>query len=341
MGEGNTPLVCSLRIGPSLGLPRLFFKLESCNPSGSFKDRFIAGEMTRILRSGKRPCLATSSGNTGSSLAAYCARYSVTCVIVVNDSVPAGKLIQMEAHGAHVLRVKDFANQVSVSTMVISLLTQIADSGAASLVISAYRYCPEGMANIESIAHELLHQTGSAIHHVFVPVGGGGLFSAVCRGFAGKAPSGPRVHAVQPQGCSTVVAAFQRGDSNIEPVQSTTRISGLAVPFDIDASLALGHLRQCAGSGFAVEDEEVFQAQAMILRQEGIYTEPAGATALAGLIQARKTGIVQDGETVVCLITGHGFKDPEAIERVIGHHESAATPVGQLGNRVLGILGAG
>src|SRR5208282_5607897 len=108
-----------------------------------------------------------------------------------------------------------------------------------------------------------------------------GLFSAVCRGFARKGQSGPRVHAVQPRGCSTVVAAFQRGDDHIKPVHSTTRISGLAVPFDIDASLALSHLRQCAGSGFAVEDEEVFEAQEMILRQEGIYTEPAGATALA------------------------------------------------------------
>src|SRR5579863_6288792 len=95
LGEGNTPLIRSTRVGPSFGLPRLFFKLENCNPSGSYKDRFGAAEMTHLLRCGARSCLATSSGNTGSSFAAFCARYSVKCTIVIGESVPAGKLTQM------------------------------------------------------------------------------------------------------------------------------------------------------------------------------------------------------------------------------------------------------
>ena len=100
--------------------------------------------------------------------------------------------------------------------------------------------------------------TSLVFEHVFVPVGGGGLYSAVCRGLGG---SGIRVHAAQPKGCLTVVASWERGDDRIHPVESGTRISGFAVPFDIDASLALRLLRENGGAGFAVPDEEVFDAQ--------------------------------------------------------------------------------
>src|SRR3984957_20346688 len=83
LGEGNTPLIESAYIGPSLGLKRLYFKLENCNPSGSYKDRFVAAEIASCLRKASRACVATSSGNTGASLAAYCARYGLKCFVVV------------------------------------------------------------------------------------------------------------------------------------------------------------------------------------------------------------------------------------------------------------------
>ena len=320
LGEGNTPLIESVHVGPSLGLSRVFFKLENCNPSGSYKDRFIASEIARILRIGARACVATSSGNTGSALAAYCARYGITCLIVVNEDAPAGKLEQMQAHGANIFRVKRFITSPEVTERVFHILTELSTRKGLPLVVSAFRYCPEGMVGVESIAEELLHQAISRIDHVFVPVGGGGLFSAVCKGFNRHPESAPRVHAVQPNGCSTVVAAFERGDSEIRPVESTTRISGLAVPFDIDASLALMHLRQRGGCGFAVEDEEVFEMQQSMLSKEGIYCEPAGATALAGLRKAVKMGVVSTGATAICLVTGHGFKDPGSVHRAAAKH---------------------
>src|ERR1700722_17011874 len=108
LGEGNTPLIESAYIGPSLGLSRLFFKLENCNPSGSYKDRFAAAEVSRMLRIGAKACMATSSGNAGSARAAYCARYGISCAIVVNEYAPTGKLEQMQAHGARVIRVRGF-----------------------------------------------------------------------------------------------------------------------------------------------------------------------------------------------------------------------------------------
>jgi len=190
------------------------------------------------------------------------------------------------------------------------------------------------MAGVESIAEELALQTKDRLDHVFVPVGGGGLYSAVVRGFQ-KSGRVPKVHAVQPAGCSTVVAAFERGDGVIRSVASATRISGLSVPFDIDATLALGLLAECGGHGLAVSDDQVLEAQRLMLEQEGIYCEPAGATALAGWIDALDRRIVLPDETSVCLVTGHGFKDPATIEVAASRHPDRRANVENLREHLL------
>lgn len=321
MGEGDTPLIESVQIGPSMGLSRLFFKLESCNPSGSYKDRFIAAEIQRCRAVNVRACVATSSGNTGSSLAAYCARYGLRCFIVVNDDAPAGKLQQMQAHHALVLRVKGFIASPKITNEVLHSLRDLARDQGVSLVISAFRFCPEGMQGVEGISGELSTQLPE-IDHVFVPVGGGGLLAAICQGFRKYSRIQPRVHGVQPRACSTVAAAFERGDDRIIPVESHTRISGLAVPFDFDASLALRLLRESHGVAFGVEDDEVFDAHQTMLSREGIYCEPAGAAALAGLRRAVAQGLVHREQTVVCIVSGHGFKDPESVRRAVADDAS-------------------
>jgi threonine synthase len=337
LGEGNTPLVPSVFAGPSLGLSRLYFKLENCNPSGSYKDRFIAAEVGRMLGAGARACVATSSGNTGSALAAYCARYGIRCAIVVNDTAPAGKLEQMRAHGATVFRVPEFVTSAEVTRQVLDTLGELARRHKLPLVVSAYRHCPEGMAGVESIARELVHQTPQPPDHVFVPVGGGGLCAAVCRGFQSIPGNRTRVHAVQPEGCRTVVAALERGDSEIRPLTSTTAISGLSVPFDIDAGLALHCLREREGTGLSVTDEEVYEAQRLLLGKEGIYAEPAGATALAGLMRAVRNGGPAGDECVVCLVTGHGFKDPASVREIASRSPAPLVEAGGLAAAILEI----
>jgi len=339
LGEGNTPLVRSVHVGPALGLENLFFKLESCNPSGSYKDRFAAAEVSRMLRIGAKACVATSSGNAGSALAAYCARYGISCAIVVNEHAPIGKLEQMQAHGARVIRVRGFITSAAVTNQVFGCLSRLSADFGLPLVISAYRYCPEGMAGVESLSVELQRQLTPRIHHVFVPIGGGGLFSAVCRGFHSAAENDrPRVHAVQPNRCSTVIATFLRGDNEIRPVESTTRISGLSVPNDIDASLALDLLRKSGGTGFGVEDEEVFEAQHLMLSCEGIYCEPAAAAAVAGLNHAVGDGAVKREDNIVCIVTGHGFKDPDSIKIAAARNASALIDAGDLERSILGSL---
>ncbi|MFP5230914.1 MAG: pyridoxal-phosphate dependent enzyme [Acidobacteriota bacterium] len=334
MGEGKTPLVPSvIPHAPKAG--QLFFKLESLNPTGSYKDRFVAVEVTRMLRAGVKACIATSSGNTGSALAAYCARYGLRCVILVNQDAPAGKLMQMQAHGAQVLRVPEFVSNPAVTSAVFALLQDLSQRLQVPLVVSAFRHCPEGMQGVEAIANELV---SAEPDHVFVPVGGGGLYSAVVQGFLAAGAKLPRVHGVQPEGCLTMVASYLTHSESIASIESTTRISGLAVPMDIDASRALRLAQRCGGTGIAVSDDEVFQAQQMLMAREGIYAEPAGACAFAGWRRAVAAGLVTQGETSVCLVTGHGFKDPVSAERAAGEHPSLTAPLQTLEDKICGLL---
>jgi threonine synthase len=329
LGEGRTPLVDSVAIGASLGAKRLHFKMETVNPSGSYKDRFAAIEVAWMREQGVTACVATSSGNTGSALAAYCARAGIRCFIVVNPEIPPGKLVQMRAHGAQVIAVRGFITSPSVTAQVFDVLGVLVARHQIPVVISAYRYSPRGMAGVESLGMEIAQQCEGSVDHVFVPVGGGGLYSAVCHGLS-RAGARPRVHAVQPAGCLTVVAAWQRGDGEVLPVESTTRVSGLSVPFDIDGSLALSLLRENNGCGIAVSDEEVFAAQARLFTGEGINCEPAGAAALAGFLRAFKEGLIAPGDRCVCVVTGHGFKDPASMGAIPGAKPLVSTEAGDL-----------
>lgn len=322
LGEGGTPLVRSVALGPRLGIKELYFKLESCNPTGSYKDRFIVCELGVKKAQGYSTCLATTSGNTGSSLASYTARFGMQCHIFVLEATPAEKLTQMVAHGAHVYRVRGYGTSPGVTAGVPQSLARLCDAINGSLVISAYRHCPEGMEGVKTIAYEVVEQLSEVPSDVFVPVGGGGLCSGVARGFLDLQEGNvqTRVHAVQPATNDTVVTPLRQGAEHARSVQSGTRVSGLAVLGDIDGTRALQLVRQSGGSGFLPAEEEIWQTQRELMEEEGIYAEPAGATSVAGLKKALAEGVLRGDERVVCVITGHGFKDaaslPDPQERV-------------------------
>ncbi|GBC76872.1 Threonine synthase [bacterium HR08] len=320
LGEGDTPLVRSWRIGPRLGFERLYFKLESLNPTGSFKDRFVVLEIADMLRSGQRVCLATSSGNTGSALAAYAARSERRCVIFVSEQTPDAKLQQMLAYGAHIYRVREFGRSAEITRRTFERLHRFATERGYRLVVSAFRYSPLGMQGVKTLAFEIADALPT-VDHVFVPVGGGGLLTALWYGFdewarGGRVQRVPRLHAVQPVGCAPVVRAWRRGEDRILPVEARTEVSGLAVPFDIDGALALTAVRASGGAAWALPDEQIWEAQAMLCHEEGIFAEPAGAAALAGFLAAIRENALRPEESVVCLVTGHGFKDLTAMERI-------------------------
>ena len=313
LGEGSTPLVGSRSIGRQTGLQNLFFKLEGVNPSGSYKDRFAAAAVGDMVAAGKNTCIATSSGNTGAALAAYCAAANVRCRIAVVESAPSAKLQQMVAYGAEIFRVKGFGLNAKVTDRVIELLAELGARPASALQVSAYAHSPAGMAGVEPIAAELDFQLPE-VAHVFCPAGGGGLALAVARGFSGK---GAAVHVVQPEGNDTIAGPLRDGHSRARAVECTSQISGLQVASVIDGDDVIRECRPTGGTGHLVSDETVWKVQAQLAKEEGIFCEPAGAVALAGALQAFEAGEINQHAHVVCLITGSGFKDTASVERMI------------------------
>ena len=165
----------SRRIGPAAGLPNLSFKLESANPTGSYKDRFAVAAVSHLLAKGNTHCLATSSGNTGSALAAACAAAGIPCRLAIVEPAPTGKLKQMLAYGAELFRIRGFGIDPDVTTRTFSRLRELGDQPGWTLEVSAFAVSPDGMSGVETIAFELEESLGSELDHVFAPAGGGGL----------------------------------------------------------------------------------------------------------------------------------------------------------------------
>lgn len=324
LGEGNTPLVRSHRIGPEMGLPNLYFKLETANPSGSYKDRFAAVAVSAMLEAGKRRCVGTSSGNTGAALAAYCAAANIPCELAIVETAPTGKLSQMLAYGAQLKRVRGFGVDPAVTEATFARLSELGEHPETALQISAYLYSPVGMSGVETIGHELAERAraeSAPIDHVFVPAGGGGLTLAVVRGFEAaharqEIERIPRVHCVQPAGNDTIAGPLRAGERAARAVACRTAISGLQVPSVIDGDAAIAACRRSGGAGYLVEDDDVWNFQARLAHEEGILAEPAGAIALAGMFEALRLGEIENDSAIVCLVTGSGFKDAQSLERM-------------------------
>jgi threonine synthase len=323
LGEGGTPLIPSIRIGRELGLKQLYFKYEGANPTGSYKDRFATAALSHLRQDGKKLCLGTSSGNTGAAVAAYCARAGIPCFLAIVEGAPEGKLRQMASYGAQLFRIKQFGLNPSVSAGIMAGLRGLASSLGAGLEISAFATSPRGMAGVQTLSFEIAEDLKAGKIHVFCPAGAGGLTLAVARGFeilgAQKAwPGHAAVHCVQPEGNDTIATLLRTGGTKAKAVQSTTAISGLQVGSIMDGDAVIDSCRRSGGQGYTVSDEKTWAWQARMAREEGIFSEPAGAVALAGAADAVKRGEISPDEPVVCLVTGSGFKDERSVLRMIG-----------------------
>lgn len=318
-GEGATPLVRAKSIGRDAGLD-IYFKLESGNPTGSYKDRFAAVALSGMVANGDERCLATSSGNTGAALAAYCCAAKIPCEIAVVETAPLGKLQQMQALGAEIYRVRGFGLDAAVTTSVMQWLAVRDAAGEGKLQISAYRFSPVGMAGVQTISYEL--DEAGDFEHVFVPAGGGGLALAVARGYdvvrEKKNVSTPRVECAQPEGNDTIASPLREGRTGAHSVECTSRISGLQVASVIDGDQTIEACRASGGDGHTVTDEETWAAQRLMAREEGLWCEPAGAVALAAALRAGREGRLATGARVVCLVTGGGWKDETSLRVLAG-----------------------
>jgi threonine synthase len=325
LGEGNTPLIRSRQIGPQAGLSQLYFKLESLNPSGSYKDRYAAAAISDMLARGQTRSVGTSSGNTGSAVAAYCARAQISCELGVLETTPVGKLKQMLSYGAQVYKIKGLGLDSATSERAMKELQLKAERPDSQLQISAFRFSPRGMVGVKTISYELAEQAGSLgmqVEHIFSPAGGGGLTLAVARGFADLAERGelsatPAVHCVQPAGNNTMAGPLRDGSFQGRSCKCTSEISGLQVGARVDGDAVIRICRESGGTGYLVEDPVVWELQQRLAREEGIFCEPAGAVALAGALDARRRGEVEKHAPLVCLVTGVGFKDSPSVDRMI------------------------
>ncbi len=305
LGEGSTPLVRSNRLGRELGCPEIYFKLEGCNPTGSFKDRGMVMAVAKALEDGSRGIICASTGNTSAAAASYGAHFEIPATVLVpKGDVATGKLAQAYAYGARILVVDGNFDRA------LSLVRQLATRHPLTLVNSVNPYRIEGQ---KTGAFEIVDDLGDAPDLLCIPVGNAGNITAYWKGFveyhrAGKAAKRPRMMGVQAAGSAPIVLG--RPVEKPETIASAIRIGN---PASWEA--ALNAAEQSGGAIDAVDDSEILDAYRLMSAGEGIFCEPASAACVAGLIKLHRSGLDLREQRVVCVITGTGLKDPELAVR--------------------------
>ena len=301
LGEGETPLVRSRRIGDQVGCEQLYFKLEGCNPTGSFKDRGMVVAVAKALEDGATSIACASTGNTSASAAAYGAYCGLpTTVLVPKGNVARGKLAQAIAYGARILLID------ASFDLALNLVQAITERHPIVLVNSLNSYRIQGQ---KTAAFEIVEELGSAPDYAFIPVGNAGNITAYWLGFceafeAGWTASRPMMMGFQAQGAAPIV----RGETVDVP---ETIASAIRVGNPASWQGAIGARDQSGGTIDMVSDEEIMEAYGLMARLEGIFCEPASAAAVAGLLKLSREGLDLKGKKIVCIITGTGLKDPD------------------------------
>jgi threonine synthase len=300
LGEGSTPLVRAERLGESLGV-ELLLKVEGLNPTGSFKDRGMTLAVSKAVEEGSVAVICASTGNTSASAAAYAAHAGLRCAVVVPDGkVPLGKLAQAQTSGARVIQIAGSFDDA------LDAVREIAERQPVTLVNNLNNYRVEGQ---KTGAWELCEALGDAPDWVCIPVGNGGNVTAYWRGFdeslrRGEATRPPHLLACQAAGAAPIVRGAPVDDP--ETVATAIRI-GRPVRFE-EARAAI---TRSEGAALAIPDEDILAAFRRLPAETGVFCEPASASTLAGVIEARRRGIMEEGARVVCVLTGHGLKDPD------------------------------
>jgi threonine synthase len=285
LGEGSTPLLRATRIGPRLGID-LWLKWEAGNPTGSFKDRGMTVAVSKALEDGAEAVICASTGNTASSAAAYAARAGLPALVLQPEgAVASGKLAQTRSYGARVLSVRGSFDEA------LAAACELAERGTHALVNSLNPYRLEGQ---KTVAFEIVEQLGAMPDAIYLPYGGGGNTTALARGLF-ELPGRPaRIVPVQARERARTVASAIR----------------IASPVHLDE--VAGALERAGGEVATVPDDEIIAAWQELALAEGLFCEPASAAGLAALTAEPP----ERGATVVCVLTGHGLKDPETAARL-------------------------
>ncbi len=309
---GRTPLYDASGL---LGIRRLYIKDDSRNPTASLKDRATSVAMARASEEGVSAVAAASTGNAGCSLAGFAAAQDVPCYIFVPADAPRPKVAQILVYGATV-----FAVDGSYDDAFDLAMNVIDKFGWYNRCSAVNPYLVEGKKTVSfEIAEELDFEVPD---RVFVPVGDGCIMSGVYKGFAEFARLGltervPKLVGVQAEGADPVRAAFE-GGCEMMPCEAQTCADSIAVGHPRNWRKAVKGVGLSGGSMMAVSDEEILSAITTLSRATGVFGEPAGVTAFAGLAKAVREGVIGTDETVVVLMTGSGLKDTESAMRAAG-----------------------
>lgn len=300
LGEGSTPLVRSVALEKELGCGELYFKLEGCNPTGSFKDRGMVVAIAKAVEAGSQSVICASTGNTSASAAAYGARFGLDVVVIIpRGKIALGKLAQAIAYGARIIAIQGNFDKA------LRIVRSLVDRHPVTLVNSLN---PNRIEGQKTAAFEIVDDLGDAPDYFFIPVGNAGNITAYWKGFveykqANKASQTPRMMGFQAAGAAPIVKG--RVVRRPKTVATAIRIGN---PASWQGAVAARD--QSGGVIDCVSDDEILAAYKLLATREGVFGEPASAASVAGLVKMCRQGLDLSNKRVVCIITGTGLKDP-------------------------------
>jgi threonine synthase len=304
LGEGDTPLLPARNLGATLGV-EVYLKYEGLNPTCSFKDRGMTMAISKVAEEGVPAIICASTGNTGASAAAYAAQAGMRAVVVIPEGkIAMGKLAQAVAYGAHVISIP---GNFDVAFEVVREAARIMP---IALVNSINPYRIEGQ---KTGAFEICDVLGDAPQYLAIPVGNAGNITSYWKGFreyrdAGVSKSLPKMIGFQAAGAAPLVLGHVV--ERPETIATAIRIGNPA-----RGEEALAAARDSGGFIDMVTDDEIVEAYKLVAATEGIFCEPGSAASIAGVRKARADGRLPAGARVVCILTGHGLKDPDTAVR--------------------------
>ncbi|RLG42255.1 MAG: threonine synthase [Thermoproteota archaeon] len=310
LGEGFTPLLKLHRIGESLKVD-LYVKNETVNPTWSFKDRGTLCGVQYAVDRGYSKIGTVSTGNMGASIAAYGARAGLRTYVLVSSTIEEEKVLPISVYGANVVKVEGDYGMLYYESLRI---------GAERGICFVNSDHPMRVEGSKTIGFEICEQFSfKTPDWVIVPVSSGGNFRGVVKGFkefreAGLIERLPKFVVAQASGCCPIVRAFEEGKEEVKHFGTPNTIAhAISNPFPPSGNEVIRILRELGGVAVTVEDEEILRAQ-LTLAREGIFAQPAGAVPIAALHKLVSRGLVERGESVVCLITGAGLKYLKSLE---------------------------
>ena len=293
-------MVQSHRLAKEIGCGELYFKLEGCNPTGSFKDRGMVVAVAKAVEEGSSAIICASTGNTSASAAAYGALFGLdTIVVIPRGNIALGKLAQAIVYGARIIAIEGNFDKA------LQIVRALVEKHPVTLVNSINPYRIEGQ---KTAAFEIVDSMGDAPDYLFIPVGNAGNITAYWKGFleyqrAGKARSTPRMMGFEAEGAAPIV----RGERIDKP---DTIASAIRIGNPASWKGATTARDESGGVIDSVSDDEILTAYRLLATKGGVFGEPASAASLAGLIKWTKR-IDLAKKRVVCVITGSGLKDPD------------------------------